>query len=159
MAAYLPDCGRPATVSLAMQLAWIGTHLRLFRYLESSRRKDFRALSIGKVAHVPNDFADFWSEPPRNLSAQRRVQQRMGYRDYQLREHVQAIEEGGLGPAFESAQVSDDAYFDGQIADQAVRTLAEFKEQKEPFFLAVGLLKAHLPFNAPERLLAPLSRE
>ena len=115
------------------------------------KAEGFRALSIGKVAHVPNDFADLWSEPPRNLSAQRRVQQRMGYRDYQLRENVQAIEEGGLGPAFESAQVSDDAYFDGQIADQAVRTLAEFKEQKEPFFLAVGLLKAHLPFNAPER--------
>ena len=115
------------------------------------KAEGFRALSIGKVAHVPNDFADFWSEPPRNLSAQRRVQERMGYRNYQLRENVQAIEEGGLGPAFESAQVSDDAYFDGQIADQAVRTLAEFKEQKEPFFLAVGLLKPHLPFNAPER--------
>lgn len=43
---------------------------------------------------------------------------------------------------------------DTLIADEAVRSLGEFAKDKEnPFFLAVGFHKPHLPFVFPERFL------
>jgi arylsulfatase A-like enzyme len=53
--------------------------------------------------------------------------------------------------AFEKADVEDDAYYNGQIANRAIADLRRLKEMDQPFFLAVGLLKPHLPFNAPAR--------
>jgi iduronate 2-sulfatase len=53
------------------------------------------------------------------------------------------------GPAYESADVEDDAYSDGYNTARAIETLRQFKLSNEPFFLAVGFRKPHLPFNAP----------
>jgi iduronate 2-sulfatase len=56
------------------------------------------------------------------------------------------------GAAYEAADVPDDAYADGQIADEAVRRLqSAAKKPEEPFFLAVGFVKPHLPFCAPKK--------
>lgn len=55
------------------------------------------------------------------------------------------------GAATESADVPDDAYPDGQIALEAVRRIEAAKATGEPFFLAVGFLKPHLPFVAPRK--------
>lgn len=52
-------------------------------------------------------------------------------------------------PRAESRDVPDDAYWDGQIAKEAVARLRELNG--EPFFLAVGFWKPHLPFNAPAK--------
>jgi iduronate 2-sulfatase len=55
------------------------------------------------------------------------------------------------GAAYESADVPDSAYPDGQIADEAVRRLSAASQSPEkPFFLAVGFIKPHLPFCAPK---------
>ncbi len=45
--------------------------------------------------------------------------------------------------------VADDAYFDGRVANEAVRVMGEIKN--DPFFLAVGFWKPHSPMNAPKR--------
>lgn len=58
---------------------------------------------------------------------------------------------GGRGPAFESPDVPDNAYHDGLMTDMAIDQLANFKSGKEPFFMAVGYKKPHLPFNAPKK--------
>jgi len=55
------------------------------------------------------------------------------------------------GPAFEAADVPDDTYVDGKIARLAAATIAGLKKRGEPFFLAVGMAKPHLPFVAPQR--------
>jgi iduronate 2-sulfatase len=56
------------------------------------------------------------------------------------------------GAPFESADVPDDAYPDGQIAAEAIRRLqAAAKKPADPFFLAVGFVKPHLPFCAPKK--------
>lgn len=47
------------------------------------------------------------------------------------------------------ADVPDNAYHDGSLAEMAVAKLAELKSKQQPFFLAVGFLKPHLPFNWP----------
>ena len=49
----------------------------------------------------------------------------------------------------EAREVPDEAYYDGRVAAEAVRVLAEVKTQ--PFFLAVGFWKPHAPFNAPKK--------
>lgn len=51
----------------------------------------------------------------------------------------------------ECRDVPDEAYYDGRVAAEAVRVLAELKEQDKPFFLAVGFWKPHAPFNAPKK--------
>jgi iduronate 2-sulfatase len=55
------------------------------------------------------------------------------------------------GAAYESADVADDAYGDGKIALESVNRLRGFKESGQPFFLAVGFVKPHLPFCAPKK--------
>jgi iduronate 2-sulfatase len=55
------------------------------------------------------------------------------------------------GAAHESADVSDDSYADGQIANEGIKRLKEFKKSGTPFFLAVGFLRPHLPFCAPKK--------
>ena len=56
------------------------------------------------------------------------------------------------GPATESADVPDTTYSDGLIAVEAIKRLRAFQgNPKQPFFLAVGFLKPHLPFVAPKR--------
>lgn len=52
-------------------------------------------------------------------------------------------------PKCECRDVPDEAYYDGRVATEAVRVLAELKDR--PFFLAVGFWKPHAPFNAPRK--------
>jgi iduronate 2-sulfatase len=61
-------------------------------------------------------------------------------------------EEGGKkGAVYESADVPDNTYLDGKVADLAVKTLQELRSKDQPFFLAVGFSKPHLPWVAPKR--------
>jgi iduronate 2-sulfatase len=55
----------------------------------------------------------------------------------------------GNSPLCERCDVPDEAYFDGQVAREAIRVLGEVKAK--PFFLAVGFWKPHAPFNAPKK--------
>lgn len=55
------------------------------------------------------------------------------------------------GPAYEMADVPDNAYSDGAFANFAIEQLGKFKDSGEPFFLSVGFKKPHLPFNAPQK--------
>ncbi len=52
------------------------------------------------------------------------------------------------GPT-QCVDVPDETYFDGRIAQLSIQALREHKD--EPFFLAVGFWKPHLPFNAPKK--------
>jgi iduronate 2-sulfatase len=53
------------------------------------------------------------------------------------------------GAPYEAADVDDEAYPDGKLAARAIQDLARMKDQ--PFFLAVGFYRPHLPFNAPKK--------
>ena len=55
------------------------------------------------------------------------------------------------GPAFEGADVPDNTFQDGKVAELAVSTLQAMSKKKEPFFLAVGFIKPHLPFVSPKK--------
>jgi iduronate 2-sulfatase len=49
----------------------------------------------------------------------------------------------------ECRAVPDEAYYDGRVAAEAVKTMAALGDK--PFFLAVGFWKPHAPFNAPKK--------
>ena len=118
-------------------------------------RHGYRTLSYGKIYHHSNDdtlaWEEIWDPAPRNSTS---------WRDYQTKANIDLHENpvagarASRGLPYERAVLHDTAYFDGRIAKKAVATLEELGQKKEPFFLAVGFLKPHLPFNAPERYWA-----
>ncbi len=56
------------------------------------------------------------------------------------------------GAAYEFADVPDETYNDGALAGYAIERLREAKQHPEtPFFIAVGFVKPHLPFVAPQK--------
>ncbi len=103
--------------------------------------------SLGKVFHHPADRAEGWSEPawrPQRIPWYQRPE------NAALHKRRQKEGQRKRGPAWESADVPDNAYADGVLAEHAVDVLGELKRQGEPFFLAVGFFKPHLPFIAPQ---------
>ncbi len=56
------------------------------------------------------------------------------------------------GAAFESPAAKDDDYADGRIAAETMRRLQAAKARTEqPFFIAAGFVRPHLPFCAPKK--------
>ena len=62
-------------------------------------------------------------------------------------------------PSTESFDISDEGYFDGAIALKAVSQINELAKDDDPFFLAVGFQKPHLPFVAPKKYWDLYNRE
>jgi arylsulfatase A-like enzyme len=109
------------------------------------KNKGYRTISYGKIYHVIQDDADSWLEEPW------RPRGMWGLESYVTPENRAIVEAHGgtYGPPFEMANVADNIYTDGQIADRTVRTLERLQDGHAPFFLATGLFRPHLPFNSP----------
>lgn len=113
------------------------------------KNQGYYTVSNGKVFHHPRDSASGWSEAawrpkqpqpyqlPQNQARHVKRRKQLGRR--------------GRGPAFESADVADDAYADGKITNKSIKDLRRLAAKKQPFFLAVGFFKPHLPFVAPKK--------
>ncbi|MGK6349856.1 sulfatase [Parapedobacter sp. DT-150] len=125
------------------------------------KQHGYHAESMGKVFHIGhNTYNDSlsWSVPHH---ADRVIE----YRDSAsthgkfTREEAlfsnytwQAARALARGAAWESPAVSDDAYADGRVANRAVERLRAFKAAADqPFFLAVGFARPHLPFSVPRK--------
>lgn len=115
------------------------------------KNNGYQTVSLGKIYHHQNDGSGSWSETP--WSPQGDWQ---GWQAYVLPESHKQIEPrpGGAGingPSFEWPDAPDHIYPDGMIAEEAIQKMRQFGNSGEPFFLAVGFLKPHLPFNAPKK--------
>ena len=55
------------------------------------------------------------------------------------------------GAAFEAPDVEDEAYADGRIARETIKRLTAAKDGKQPFFIAAGFARPHLPFSVPKK--------
>ena len=114
------------------------------------KNNGYHTVSNGKIFHNRDDNAQGWSE-----EVWRPTGNGIGYR---LEENQKIANAGSevpgkrrRGPPYESADAPDLDYPDGQIAVKAIEDLRRLKDRKEPFFLAVGFLKPHLPFVAPKK--------
>lgn len=122
-------------------------------------RNGYRAEGVGKIFHVGHGN----HEDPASWSVPHYQQKSIAYVLPESRANQGLTREEALfsnqsagnlpkGAAVESAEVPDNAYPDGRIADEAVKRLQAAKAKPdEPFFLAVGFLKPHLPFCAPKK--------
>lgn len=130
-----------------------GTHFRDARpdvvtLPQLFKQHGYHAQSVGKIYHGSPAMRDpqSWSVPTQYEVVMNRDD------SYVLPENHTAGEFPWPGPkmaATECADVPDNAYGDGKVADAAIAALNEIKDR--PFFLGVGFRKPHLPFSAPKR--------
>ncbi len=66
---------------------------------------------------------------------------------------------GQRGPASECLDLPDNAYEDGVDALIAKKQLIAFSKSKQPYFMAVGFKKPHLPFVSPKKYWNLYKRE
>lgn len=108
----------------------------------------YHTSALGKIFHVGHGNIDdeaSWSEPSWKPKAG-------GYALPESTKETRDSRNGPRGTPTESADVPDDRYGDGMIANEAMKRLqAAAAKPGQPFFLAVGFLKPHLPFVAPKK--------
>ncbi len=122
----------------------------------------WRTEAIGKILHTGHgnhDDAASWSVPamkekvveyldPKNSADGQLTREEAYFTNQRLNE----IGKLPRGAAWEVSDVPDNAYADGRIADEGIKRLRAAKEKKdEPFFLALGFVKPHLPLTAPKK--------
>jgi iduronate 2-sulfatase len=142
----------------------LGTHFRLAAPQAVTLPQHFQAAgwrteAMGKIFHVGHgnhEDAASWSVPhfqaksiayllPENHSATGLTREEALFAN-------QKADKLPRGAAWEAADVPDDAYPDGKIAAEAVKRLQAAQSRPgEPFFIAVGFLRPHLPFCAPKK--------
>jgi iduronate 2-sulfatase len=118
------------------------------------KKHGYHTRSIGKILHgggPPAKDPPSWSEEPLYDVA----------RDASVRyASPRNLAKGGLKrDSVEAVDVPDNAYIDGIVCDAALQALRERGERPEPFFLAVGFRKPHLPFCAPKKYWDLYERE
>jgi iduronate 2-sulfatase len=129
---------------------------------EHFKAHGYRTEGLGKIFHVGHgnhDDAQSWSVPhwkvnvvgyalPENRPPRGRSREEALFSNVPARRANQLPK----GKAYEAAEVPDNAYADGQLADEVIRRLdGAAAKPDEPFFLAVGFVKPHLPFCAPKK--------
>ena len=122
----------------------------------------YRTEAVGKVLHTGHgnheDLAS-WSVAPQlekvveyllpENSAGGRLTREDAFFTNQMLGKVGSLPKGA---AWESTDVPDRAYADGRIAEEGIRRLrAASRRPDQPFFLALGFVKPHLPFTAPQK--------
>ncbi len=115
---------------------------------EYFKKNGYNTQSLGKIFHVGHGNADdsqSWSvESFRPKATQ--------YALASNNADPRVTKKGPRGTATESADVSDETYADGLIAKEAIERLkAAAKQPDQPFLIAVGFMKPHLPFISPKK--------
>ncbi len=122
------------------------------------KQHGYRAEALGKIFHVGHgnhEDPDSWSVPHYTAKSiayalpESRATQTLT-REEALFANQMDVAKLPRGAAYECADVPDDAYPDGKIAEETIRRLQNAKTN-EPFFMAVGFVKPHLPFCAPKK--------
>ena len=108
------------------------------------KNNGYYTVSLGKIFHHRDDNEQGWSEQPWRPSG----------KAYMNPVNNDPAEGYKNGLPYEREDYPDDAYLDGATAGKAVEVLKQAAGRAEPFFLAVGFLKPHLPFIAPEKYWA-----
>ena len=104
--------------------------------------RGYTTISNNKITHLKNDIKT-WDEEwhPKDIS----------WRNYQDPKNRDLDANKKPGPAYERLAVEDSVYFDAQTAYKSIEDLKKLKANGQPFFLAVGFVKPHLPFTAPKK--------
>lgn len=123
------------------------------------RSHGYQTVSVGKVSHHPGSLGGpDWNDPeqPEMPESWTKAHGPAGPWLHP-RGWMHGLANGAIRKrasemaVFESADVPDSGYPDGLTVPLALEELKRLGEEGKPFFLAVGLLRPHLPFGAPKR--------
>jgi len=125
------------------------------------KKHGYTTVSVGKVSHHPGGLGGpDWNDElavelpnawHRNLMPVGPWQHPRGAM-HGLANGTMRSKEKGTMPVYEAAAKAGDTYPDDLITQQALTELETLCAATEkPFFLAVGILKPHLPFGAPKK--------
>ncbi|MEI9808029.1 MAG: sulfatase [Bacteroidota bacterium] len=110
------------------------------------KQNGYYTRAIGLVSHAhpaqPDDVS--WSVPEQLLDIPKRDEYLLP--SNRVRGFINRMEKG---TATEGAEAPDNAYQDGQVAQLAIETLSQNKGN--PFFIAVGFKRPHLPYTVPKK--------
>lgn len=121
------------------------------------REHGYRTLSIGKVYHHIDDNEDAWDfleagcdDNPFRLPGNRarHVEKMETPRRQRLVSDESRLR---LPPHTEATDQPAEKYQDGEIATMAVEQLEALAGIEQPFFMAVGFHRPHLPWSAPQK--------
>lgn len=122
------------------------------------QRHGYSTEALGKVYHIGHGCDDdkaSWSVPHfKDLVIEYRDPARAGAPRTKEEALFANLPSRGLprGPAMEMPEVADDAYADGRVAREVARRLrAHAGRPDQPFFLAAGFARPHLPFSVPRK--------
>ncbi|MBT8037363.1 MAG: sulfatase [Verrucomicrobiae bacterium] len=127
----------------------------------------YTTVSVGKVSHHPGGFGgrdwddssklempNAWSKslmPCGPWKHPRGAMHGLANGEVRVKAKDMAVYQATKGP--------DTTYPDGLITNEAIQQLdqlaAKSKTEEQPFFLAVGIIRPHLPFGAPAKFLDP----
>lgn len=110
----------------------------------------YETVGIGKIYHTHEDSEEGWSTPVLDHWADRSIQLRG--KSVEPETYLSWIGSGKSKPRpWEAGNVGDAGYVDGLNTLFAVMEMHRLAQSEKPFFLAVGIRKPHLPFNAPKK--------
>ena len=121
----------------------------------------YETATLGKVYHNRSDDAESWTVDVNQIAP---ADPKLGKSWLKIPYHKRKPLPGGgkfkMGPSTENGgNVDDEAYVDGHLAARATKVLEHLADEDDPFFFAVGFLKPHLPFVAPEKYWGLYDRE
>jgi iduronate 2-sulfatase len=124
------------------------------------RENGYRTVSIGKVSHYPGGLGGKdWNDPKKTEMPGAWDLSMMPVGPWETPEKAMHGYAGGVPrqrgvtPPFEHKEGDDMTYTDGWITREALKQMDGLANKDQPFFLAVGIMKPHLPFACPKSYL------
>ena len=131
------------------------------------RQHGYTTVSVGKVSHHPGGWGgDDWSDeqvvempgawdrslmPCGKWKTPRGAMHGLAHGE---RRFLRTGKDNKVD-ALQSSPGDDTIYNDGLIVDKGIDQLEELAAEDKPFFLAIGLIKPHLPFGSPKQYMKP----
>ncbi|WAJ71707.1 sulfatase [Catenovulum adriaticum] len=126
------------------------------------KSQGYTTIAVGKVSHYPGgNMGENWDDPSQPELPDGWSKSLMPVAEWETPKgamhglaHGEIRKKASDMDVFQAAEDDDNIYPDGLITDEAIQQLQQLTNQPEkPFFLAVGLIKPHLPFGAPKKYL------
>jgi arylsulfatase A-like enzyme len=130
---------------------------KVFDSRSVDKNSDEVSWSIPYLKLEKDDFAKGFNKPFNNYYQSQELIRLIGsFREEGIKNGLKGKEledfvENGHRPLYEAIDVPDDAYIDGANTLKAIQQIKKLKTEGNPFFMAVGLTKPHLPFVAPKK--------
>ena len=114
------------------------------------KQNGYFTISNGKIYHHSDDDVNAWSETPYRAPGEHKYLQPENIKIHQQNQKLEQ-KRNTRGPAYECSEAPIEKYPDHIMTSKSIKDLHRLEKENDPFFLAVGYVRPHLPFNAPKQ--------